>query len=194
MTNTNKPVFTLTAAAASLLGLAGCASGSQHAASSSARSPLSSTAGTVGSSTPATTLSAWLADVIDGDYASACLKMAISPGSTATGAPVPITPASCTKTIPLGDSTTSPETILQDMHAAFTPASMSGHASVKVAPISATGSTATVDATQISVNGTPLIQVIVANSTGVTAQNTEVDFSLTSLRGTWYVSDFNLDF
>lgn len=197
MKDTYKAPFVLAAAAAALLGLAGCGSSSQHAAGSSATTATTSqgagSGSTASSSTPSATLSAWMTDIVEGDYASACTKMALSANGTATGTPTPGTPALCSKVSQTGDISTSPESIIKDLHASFTPKSLSGKPSVTVNSLSATGSTVTVDAKQVSINGTPLDQVIVSNSTGVTTSALKVTFSLTRIGGTWYVSNFNLN-
>lgn len=144
------------------------------------------------SSTPATTLSAWVTDIVEGDYLSACTKMALSANGAATGTPTPGTPALCTKVTKIGGVSSSPQSLIRDLHASFRPKSLSGQPSVTVTALPATGSDITVDAKQVSINGTPLNEVIVSNSTGVTASELQVTFSLTRLSGTWYVSNFNL--
>ena len=185
------------ATAGALLALVGCAgsSQSQHTASSTTAS--SGTSAGSGSSsaasTPAAALSGWVTDIVEGDYLSACTKMAVSANGSATGTPTPGTSALCTKVTQTGDVSSSPESLIKDLHASFTPKSLSGQPSVTVDPLSASGSSVTADAKQVSIDGTPLDQVIVANSTGVTTADLQVTFSLTRLDGTWYVSNFNLD-
>jgi hypothetical protein len=207
---TYKAPLAMTAAAAALLGLVGCgSSGSQPTASSSGATSQGTTSqgatasnsagsGAGGSTsaaagTPEAALSAWVTDIVEGDYLAACTKMAVSANGTATGTPTPGTPALCTKASQTGAVSSSPETLIKDLHPSFTPKSLSGQPSVAVSPVSASGSTVTVDAKQVSIDGTPLNQVIVANSTGVSTSDVQVTFSLTRLGGTWYVSNFNLN-
>ena len=203
MKNTYKSLLAMTTATTALLGLAGCAGSTVPVASSPAtmsqgsgttpNSSSTSSGDSSAASTPAAALSAWLGDIVDGHYQEACTRMAVSANGTASGTPVPGTPALCAKTAQTGSITTSPETIIKDLHPSFTPKSMSGQASVKVDPVSATGSSVTIDAKQVSIDGTPLVQVIVSNSTGVTAAELKVNFTLTRLNQTWYVSNFNLN-
>ena len=204
MKNTYKPLLVMTAVAVAPLVLVGCAGGTGSTASSSTTTPRGSgtpqnssntdSGGTASASTPAAVLSAWVADVIDGDYLAACSTMALSANGSASGTPVPGTPALCTRTTATGTLSTSPESVIKDLRPSFTPKSLSGRASVTVDPVPATGSNVTVDAKQVSVDGTPLNQVIVSNSSGETAAELRVTFSLTRLKETWYVSNFNLGF
>lgn len=201
--NAYKSLLATTAATTALLALAGCSSSTAPTGNSSAANPQGSatvvsssnadSGATSSASTPATALAAWVSDVVEGDYLAACSKMALPADGTATGTPVPGTAALCTKPTKSGTTSATPESIIKDLHPSFTPKSLSGQPSVTVVPVTAAGSDVTVDAKQISIDGTPLVQVIAANSTGVTAAQLQVTFALTRLNGSWYVSNFNLN-
>lgn len=203
MKNAYKPLLAATAATTALLALAGCSSSTGPAVNTAAATPQGSATpasssnadsdGTSATGTPATALAAWVSDVVEGDYLAACSKMALPANGTATGTPIPGTAALCTKPTRFGTASTSPESIIKALHPSFTPKSLSGKPVVTVVPVAATGSSVSVDAKQISIDGTPLVQVIASNSTGVSAAQLQVTFALTRLNGSWYVSDFNLN-
>lgn len=209
-TTTSKTKLTgaVVGAAVALLGFAGCSS-SAHAGttaagnttpaqSSTASSPDSSPSSAASgapdnAATAAQGLSDWVAAVVDGDYTKACRDMA-APAAGATSGPLhPAAAADCTPNSTPVAGEPSPVTELHDLHTSFTPADAAGPTVVHINGVAPTGSTVTVHANQIVIDGKTLTQIVVSHSTGVTAANLDISFEMAKIAGSWYVGDMTFD-
>ena len=190
------------AALAAAIGLAGCGSsggtgtgtGSHSVGVSSSASPSDGASDAAASlSDPTTALQAWVTNVIEGNYTQACMESTGMPTATetsSTSAPSATVCADPTKPIADGQSLAS---TLDKLRNIFTPVgAKSGSPDVHVTPIKASGDSATYDARGITVDGQQLDDIVVAHSSGVTAQQLDLTFPLTRIDGSWYVANFNL--
>ena len=204
-------------AAVALLALAGCASSGTKTASVSPGSSTSSGAGapssgasspsgsSVSMSDPSTVLAQWIKDIIGQHYQDACMLSALPAGgvptsqaqasAAASAAPVAPTVSSCeadfTKPGPMG---VSAQGMLSRIRVDFVPTTGStGEITVKVAAVTPTGDSATVEGRQITVDGQSLDKIVAAHSTGVTAGQINLNFPMTRIGGSWYVANFNLN-
>ena len=194
------------AALAAAIGLAGCGSGggSGAAAGSHSAGVATSTSPSAGASNsdsgsaasmadPTAALQAWVTNVIEGNYSQACLESTGMPTGSATSSTAAPSAAVCadpTKIIADGQSIAS---ALSRLRTLFTPAGAeSGSPDVQVTPIKASGNSVTYDARGITVDGQELDKIVVAHSSGVTAQQLDLTFPMTEINGSWYVANFNL--
>ena len=204
-------------AAAALLALAGCSSNGTKTASLPSGSSIPSGAGTpssgassssgssVSMSDPSAVLGQWLKDIIGQHYQDACLLSALPAGgvptsqaqasAAASAAPVAPTVSSCssdfTKPGPMG---VSAQGMLSRIRVDFVPTTGStGEITVKVAAVTPTGDSATIDGRQITINVQRLNEIVAAHSTGVTASQINLNFPMTRIGGSWYVANFNLN-
>jgi hypothetical protein len=135
-----------------------------------------------------------VASIIEGDYEKACLDMAAPAGGATSGPLVPATAAMCSSTATGAAGDPSPVAELRDWHASFTPKDLAGATpSVSVTAAAPTGSSVTVHADQIMINGKTLSQVVISNSTGLTAANLDIDFEVSKVSGAWYIGNVNLN-
>jgi hypothetical protein len=164
---------------------------SQLPSTSASSAPGNSTAAEPNSagrpSTAQQVLADWTGAVIAGDYKRACTDMA----DTSVSPAKPYTAAMCD---PADTKVKTMERVLKGLREAFTPANSTGKPDVKVTGPAPTGDSATIAADKITVDGKPLDQVVLANSTGVKPGETNFTFGVGKIEGGWYVTDFNLDF
>jgi hypothetical protein len=204
-------------AAAALLALAGCSSSATKTVPLSSGSSIPSGSGapssgassssgwSVSMSDPSAVLGQWLKDIIGQHYQDACLLSALPAGgvptsqaqasAAASAAPVAPTTSSCaadfTKPGPMG---VSAQGMLSRIRADFVPTTGStGEITVKVAAVTPTGASATIDGRQITVDGQRLDEIVAAHSTGVTASQINLNFPMSRIGGSWYVANFNLN-
>lgn len=189
------------AAMAMAIGLAGCGSSGSTTgtksvgdASSASPSAATSSSGATKMSDPATVMQVWLTNVIGGDYSQACMESTGMPTATqtsSTSAPSAAVCADPTKPIADGQSL---ESVLSKLRVVFTPKSATAGTpvNVQVTPVKPSGGSVTYDASDITVNGQKLDDIVVSHSTGVTAQQLDISFPLSEINGSWYVANFNM--
>lgn len=129
----------------------------------------------------------FLKAVIKGQPKKACLVMA-QPAQGSTPAQVG-SPKRCN-----GNDATAQETLknLTSMGKAFRPKSLTGDPQVHVAAIPPKGGTVVVPASDITINGQHLDDVILSHSTGVSKGQLDVKVESSRIQGSWWVT--NLDF
>ncbi len=180
----------LAGALAILFCASACAGGAPSTASSGSSSPATpGTAAAVNRSTPDAVLTHWLRQVVRADYGRACQDMGRAAGGAAgTAAPAPYSATAC------ASRSFGPASVLAHLHGNFTVDGITPRSSITVATAHVTGTSATVSGTDIHVSGTTLTSLMIAHSTGVKPGQFSISFTLSRIRGAWYVTDMNMDF
>ena len=194
-------------AAVALLALAGCSSSGTKTASPASGSSMSSASGSsVSMSDPSTVLGQWFKDVIGQNYQAACL-LAPAPADgvvptsqaqdSAEAAVAPIAPtasycsANLTKPGPIGMSMKDDLAKVERPNYLPTTGSIS-EITVNVAPATPTGDSATIDGTQITINGQRLDSIVAANNK-VPVSQVDLSYQMIRIGGSWYVGNDNVD-
>jgi hypothetical protein len=124
----------------------------------------------------------WLQQVVRGDYSTACQDM--GGASSSTAAPAPYSATAC--------ASTGPVSTLTHLHDNFTVDGITSRSSITAPTAHVTGTSATVDGTEIYVSGKTLTALIVAHSTGVKPGQFSISFDLTRISGAWYITNMNM--
>jgi len=190
-------------AVAVVVGLAGCSSDSDSAAddkkSSATGSPAAdadkpaddasvpSQDSAADQSTAEGTVAAWVTAVIKGEPKEACLLMA----EPATGS----APAKVGNEEMCADGAPERKQIeknLGQIRESFTPETPTDDPKVDVAKVPATGDKVEIPADKITIDGQTLEKVILAQSTGVTADQLDVKVQSSKIKDAWYVTNLDL--
>jgi hypothetical protein len=164
--------------AAALLGAASCAS-SSAGTGKAASNPTTTAATTTASAadartTPAGTVSAWVADVIENRLDAACALMAQN-GKAATG-----------------NQCTQGATAFQSLRSAWTKNVVTLPPKVTVSKVSVSGDSGTVADTDVTVDGHTLRALELIGASGQTG-SFSLTLSLQRLSTGWYVSNLNIN-
>ncbi|MEO3752489.1 hypothetical protein [Streptomyces sp. B6B3] len=141
-----------------------------------------------GQATAGEAVATWVTAIIEDQPVDACLAMG-TPG--ADGAHVANTREMCQ-----GDS---PEAVearegVSSLRESFTPENPGNPPVVEAAGGAESGGTATFDGEQVTVDGQPLTDVVVSNSTGVEPGQIGIGIDATEIDDRWYVTDMNMSF
>ncbi|WP_328498625.1 hypothetical protein OHS59_42220 [Streptomyces sp. NBC_00414] len=189
------------AALAAVVALGGCSSDSDSDAdkkSPASGSPAadkkpdsdasaSSPASAADRSTAEGAVAAWVTAVVKGEPKDACLVMA--------------EPASGSKPATVGSEKTcaddAPErkqidATVKQLGESFTPEPPSDDPKVEVAEVPAKGDTVEFPAEKITIDGQTLDEIVLSHSTGVTADQLDINVQSSKIEDSWYVT--NLDF
>lgn len=122
----------------------------------------------------------WVAAIIDGDPAQLC-SVSGQPAS-GTSPAQPTNPEVC--------AGAGPQEVVTAWRPKFTPEHMTGHPTVRVSPVPVSGSSASIPARKIEVNGQSLHAVLVSH--GFEASATSDIVYTSKVNGSWLVTGFLL--
>ncbi|WP_331752580.1 hypothetical protein [Streptomyces chartreusis] len=139
-------------------------------------------------STAEAAVAEWVTAVIKGQSKDACLLMgeATSESSPAQAA----SPERCDGTTPEGREIVEN---VERFRETFTPEPPTDDPKVQVSQVAATGDTVVVPAEQITVDGQTLHKIILSHSTGVEAEQLDVNVESTKIQDAWYVTNLDLN-
>ncbi|MFG2525637.1 hypothetical protein [Streptomyces sp. NPDC048527] len=120
----------------------------------------------------------WVAAIINGNPAQVCSVM--GQPATATSPPQHVTPKLC--------AGKGPQQVVDAWRPRFTPKHMTGRPTVRVSQVPVTGSTASVPARDIDVNGQSLHAILVSH--GAIPSTTNDKIRITKINGSWCVTGF----
>jgi hypothetical protein len=167
--------------------LAGCSSSTSKTASTSSSTTPATSASAAASSassasndqaTPASALTHYLSQIVNGDYSAICSQMQ----SVASSMP---TPTSVPSSECISGVTSFHQNFVTD---GLTPAS-----TFTVDGVKSTGKTVTINGKDIHVAGTTLTALMVAHSTGIQSGQLDISFELSQIDGSWYVTNMNMN-
>jgi hypothetical protein len=159
------PAVMLTAALAAACYVSACSSGS--------------TASAAASSTPGAVLADWIHQVAVGNRSAACLDMR-EPGLSAQRSA-----AAC--------MSAAGSSLFNSFHGNFVADGIKSGTPVSVSAAHVTGSSATVDGSDIHVSATTLDRLMTKHSIGVKPGQLAVSFGLSRIDGAWYVTNVNMN-
>ncbi|MFI6340867.1 hypothetical protein [Streptomyces sp. NPDC050535] len=189
-------------AVAVVMGLAGCSSDTDSAAdkkSSASGSPAadveksgddataSPPASVADQSTAEGAVAAWVTAVIKGQPKEACLVMA-EPASGSTPAKVG-SEETCGDDVP---ERKEMDENLGRFRESFTPKPPTDDPKVEIEPAAATGDKTEIPADKITVDGQTLDAIVLSHSTGLEADQLDINVESSKIEDSWYVT--NLDF
>lgn len=192
---------------AAVTGVTGCSNGTESVAEEKPTGNSSTPAGgettRTGQEGPETTASrqavtrqssaegavaAWVTAVITGQPRKACLVMA-DPATDSSPARVG-SPSRC-------DGESSEVREMRDtvgrLRTSFTPKRSTSTPEVRVADVPGSGDTVLFPAAKVTIDGQPLDEVIVSNSTGLETDELDVRLESTRIDNAWYVTNLDLD-
>jgi hypothetical protein len=157
---------------------------STHSAAKASTSPSESASD---QSTAQAAVATWVTAIVEDRPKKACLVMA-TPANDGSPAKAN-TAAMCNGNGPKARQT---KQRLHSLHTSFTPAQPKNPPTVKVAKVSVSGKTATVDGEQITVDGQTLKAIVLSHSSGVKENEVGVKIKAAGVDSRWYVTDLGL--
>jgi hypothetical protein len=139
-----------------------------------------------GAKTADLALSGWVAELIKGDYRSACGLMG---QDGRNGAPaIAMTGPQCQQMT----SSQTTKNVLVGLHKTFTPGGTDASPKVTTTGLKADGASATATDADVRIDGKLLRDVIIANSRGIPAGVSTTTFELRQINKLWYVTNFDI--